>query len=249
MRADEGTRDFTLLGQTVNSYHRGGRGRDTDFADLLEAVAGVSGVERIRFISPHPHYMTDRVIRAMAEVSQVCEALHLPVQSGSNRMFRAMLRNYTREGYLDLVDRLREAMPGLTLSTDLIVGFPGESEEDFQETLSLIEEVGFDWAFVFKYSPRQGTPAAAMAWEPDLVERRHQVCLERVESIGARRRQRLEGRREEVLVESAGQGRTRGNYKVRVAGGAKVGETVPVVITDARRATLEGERAGEAVSR
>src|SRR5215813_1305125 len=132
-RVAEGAREVTLLGQTVNSYHRdGSKGRDTDFADLLEAVASVDGVERIRFISPHPYYMTDRVIDAMARLPQVCESLHLPVQSGSNPLLKKMLRNYTREHYLRLVDKLRTAMPGMSISTDIIVGFPGESEEDFR---------------------------------------------------------------------------------------------------------------------
>src|SRR5881296_4560612 len=128
-RVAEGAREITLLGQTVNSY-RSGTAR---FADLLEAVATVEGVERIRFISPHPYYMTDRVIDSMAEVPQVCEALHLPVQSGSTTMLRKMLRTYTREQYLDLLSRLRRAMPGMTISTDVIVGFPGETDADFRE--------------------------------------------------------------------------------------------------------------------
>ena len=242
MRVEEGTRDFTLLGQTVNSYHRnGGRGRHTDFAALLEAVAGVPGVGRIRFISPHPYYMTDRVIDAMASIPAVCEGLHLPVQSGSNSVLRAMLRNYTREQYVELVARLRDAMPGLVLSTDLIVGFPGEGDADFEKTLSLVEDVGFDWAFVFKYSPRQGTPAAGLpSWPDDVVEARHRECLERVERIAIGNRSRFVGTTQEVLIEDGGFGRTRGNYKVRVDGDLPAGELVDVVITNAERATLEG---------
>jgi tRNA-2-methylthio-N6-dimethylallyladenosine synthase len=132
MRVDEGTRDFTLLGQTVNSYHRDGRGgRDTDFAMLLEEVATVAGVERIRFISPHPYYMTDRVIETMAEVPSVCDWLHLPVQSGSNAMLKSMQRNYSREQYIELVGKLRQAMPNLVLSTDLIVGVSGRDRCGF----------------------------------------------------------------------------------------------------------------------
>src|SRR5437867_2226526 len=128
-RVREGAREITLLGQTVNSYHRdGARGRNTDFADLLEAAAGVAGVERIRFMSPHPYYMTDRVIDAMSGVPQVCEALHLPVQSGSTAMLRKMLRTYTRDQYLNLLSRLRRAMPGMTITTDIILGFPGETD-------------------------------------------------------------------------------------------------------------------------
>src|SRR5437764_178829 len=155
-RVSEGAREITLLGQTVNSY-RHGRHR---FDDLLRTVGGVDGVERIRFISPHPYYMTDRVIETMAAVPQVCESLHLPVQSGSNTMLKAMMRNYTREHYAALVDKMRHTMPGMTLSTDIIVGFPGETEDDFRQTLLMIEELRFDWGFIFKYSGRQGTPAA-----------------------------------------------------------------------------------------
>ena len=241
MRVAEGAQEFTLLGQTVNSYRADGRrGRDTDFAALLEAVAGVDGVERIRFISPHPYYMTDRVIDRMASVPAVCEGLHLPVQSGSNSVLRAMLRNYTREQYVELVARLRDAMSGLVLSTDLIVGFPGETEADFARTLSLVDEVGFDWAFVFKYSPRQGTPAAGLEpWPEDIVEARHQACLERVERIALGKRARWRGAVAEVLIEEGHLGRTRGNHKVHVDGEVAAGETLEVVITNTDRATLE----------
>src|SRR5262245_6897784 len=147
-RVLEGAREITLLGQTVNSYRHG----VSRFSDLLQAVGAVDGVDRVRFISPHPYYMTDRVIETMASVPQVCESLHLPVQSGSNLMLKMMARNYIREQYVALVRKLRLAMPGMTLSTDIIVGFPGETEDDFQLTLSLIEEVEFDWGFIFKYS-------------------------------------------------------------------------------------------------
>jgi tRNA-2-methylthio-N6-dimethylallyladenosine synthase len=242
-RVREGAREITLLGQTVNSYHRDGmRGRGTDFADLLEAVAGVEGVERIRFISPHPYYMTDRVIDAMATVPQVCEALHLPVQSGSTSMLRRMLRNYTRDSYLELIARLRRAMPEITLSTDVIVGFPGETESDFQETLSLLREVQFDWGFVFKYSPRAGTPAAKLeSWPEELIEERHRECLDLLERVAAARRSRFQGTVQEVLVEEAGFGRTRGNCKVQVEGVTRVGETIPVQISNIQKTTLEGK--------
>jgi tRNA-2-methylthio-N6-dimethylallyladenosine synthase len=241
-RVREGAREITLLGQTVNSYHRDGmRGRGTDFADLLEAVGAVEGVERVRFISPHPYYMTDRVIQAMAEAPEVCEALHLPVQSGSTALLRRMQRNYTREGYLELVGKLRRAMPEMTISTDVIVGYPGESEEDFRETLSLIEEVGFDFCFVFKYSSRAGTPAAGLEGFPEeLIEERHQECLALAERIASEKRARWVGTVQEVLVEEEGFGRTRGNAKVEVRGEAKVGDTVPVVIERAEKTTFEG---------
>ena len=242
-RVREGVREITLLGQTVNSYHsNGSRGRDTDFADLLEAVAGIDGVERIRFMSPHPYYMTDRVIESMAKVPQVCEALHLPVQSGSTSMLRKMQRNYSRDEYLQLVDNLRLAMPGMTISTDIIVGFPGETESDFQETLSLIEEAQFDWGFIFKYSAREGTPAADLpCFSTELIEARHQECLAVTDRIALKKRSKLSGTIQEVLVEEESFGRTRGNYKVHVTGDARPGDTAKTRITDTERPTLEGK--------
>ena len=153
--AAQGTTEVTLLGQTVNSYHDGTR----DFADLLRAVGQVDGIRRIRFTSPYPTDFTDRVVAAMAETPAVCEHVHLPVQSGSNAVLRRMLRRYTREEYLEVVARLRQAMPGITFSTDIIVGFPGETEAQFSETLSLLGEAGFDDAYTFRYSVRDGTPA------------------------------------------------------------------------------------------
>ena len=241
-RVQEGAREITLLGQTVNSYHRdGARGGGTDFADLLEAVAAVEGVERIRFMSPHPYYMTDRVIQAMAATPAVCDALHLPVQSGSNVMLKRMLRNYTREHYCTLIEKLRTSMPGMTLSTDIIVGFPGETDQDFAETLSLIREIDFNWGFIFKYSTREGTPAAHWDSLPEqLIEERHQQCLELVESISTRRRAALLDSVHDVLIEEGRFGRTRTNYRVQVAGDVAPGETVSVRITNAQRATLEG---------
>jgi len=249
-RANQGVREVTLLGQTVNSYHRGGsKGRDTDFSDLLEAVACVDGIERIRFISPHPYYMTERVIGAMAQVRAVCEGLHLPVQSGSNTILKSMLRNYTCDHYLKLVARLRSAMPDIVISTDLIVGFPGETEEDFRRTLSLIKEVNFDWGFVFKYSPRQGTLAADLPLHPiELIEERHHECLDLVERIGLKRRSRLIGSIQEVLVEEDNFGRTRGNYKMKVDRVISPGDIVRAVVTNVDHATLGGECVAEPIS-
>src|SRR3989441_7310578 len=212
-RVSEGAREITLLGQTVNSY----RHAQYRFADLLGAVAHVDGVERIRFISPHPYYMTDRVIETMASVPQVCESLHLPVQSGSNTMLKAMMRNYTREQYVALVEKMRRAMPGMTLSTDIIVGFPGETEDDFRQTLSLIEELQFDWGFIFKYSTREGTPAANLEGHPEeLIEERHRRCLELIDRNALEKRLKLVGTFHHVLIEELGVGRTRTNYKVHV---------------------------------
>jgi tRNA-2-methylthio-N6-dimethylallyladenosine synthase len=240
-RVREGAREITLLGQTVNSYRSG----DSRFADLLRAVATVDGVDRVRFISPHPYYMTDRVIETMATVPEICESLHLPVQSGSNTMLKAMARNYTREHYLGLVKKMRHAMPGMTLSTDIIVGFPGETEDDFRQTLSLIEEVQFDWGFVFKYSTREGTPAAKLESYPEpLIEERHQRCLELVDRIALAKRSKLVGTEQDVLVEESSFGRTRTNYKVHINGDVASiapGEEVRQCIINAQRATLEGE--------
>ena len=247
--ARTGVRDFTLLGQTVNSYHRDSAGgRDSDFADLLESVAAVEGVERIRFMSPHPYYMTDRVVEAMASIPAVCEGLHLPVQSGSTSILKSMLRNYTCESYLELVGKLRSRMPDIVISTDLIVGFPGETEDDFKQTLSLIDAARFDWAFVFKYSPREGTPAAAMESYPvRLIEERHQECLDRVEAIALERRANLVGSLQEVLIEEPNFGRTRGNYKTHVDSAPSPGETVQVTVTSGDHATLESVRASHEI--
>jgi tRNA-2-methylthio-N6-dimethylallyladenosine synthase len=237
-RVSEGAREITLLGQTVNSYRHG----QHRFSDLLKAVAEVEGVERVRFISPHPYYMTDRVIETMATVPEICESLHLPVQSGSNTMLKAMARNYTREHYVDLIEKMRQVMPGMTLSTDIIVGFPGETEEDFRQTLSMIEELRFDWGFIFKYSSREGTPAANLECLPqELIEERHQRCLELVDGIALEQRSKLIGTWHEVLVEENDFGRTRSNYKVHVNDKVAPGDEVRVRITNAQRATLQGE--------
>ena len=237
-RLSEGAREITLLGQTVNSY-RDGQYR---FADLLQAVARVDGVDRIRFMSPHPYYMTDRVIETMATVPPVCESLHLPVQSGSNAMLKAMMRNYTREDYVELIEKMRKAMPGTTISTDIIVGFPGETEEDFRRTLSLVEEMQFDWGFIFKYSAREGTPAANLGSLPQrLIEERHRRCLELVDRIALEKRSKQIGTTHDVLVEEQNFGRTRTNYRVHVNGNVASGEEVRVRITNAQRVTLEGD--------
>jgi tRNA-2-methylthio-N6-dimethylallyladenosine synthase len=192
-------------------------------------------------MSPHPYYMTDRVIESMAKVPQVCEALHMPVQSGSTALLKKMARNYSRDEYLRLIEKLRVAMPDITISTDIIVGFPGETDEDFRETLSLIEEAQLDWGFIFKYSQRDGTPAADMPCFPtELIEARHQECLAVSDRIALVRRSKLAGTVQEVLIEDDNYGRTRGNYKVHLSGEGRPGETVMTRITDIERPTLEG---------
>ncbi len=174
MLAASGASEVTLLGQTVNSYHDGTH----DFGDLLRAVGAVDGIRRLRFTSPYPTDFTPRVIAAMAETPAVCEHVHLPAQSGSNAVLRRMLRRYSRGRYLEVVAELRAAIPDITISTDLIVGFPGETESDFAETLTLVDEAGFDEAYTFLYSRREGTPAVRI---PDPVP----------EELGAERLQRL----------------------------------------------------------
>ncbi len=196
-----GTTEVVLLGQTVNSYHDGG----ADFADLLRAVGAVDGIRRVRFTSPHPNDFSDRVIAAMAETAAVCEHVHLPMQSGSSRVLRRMLRRYTREGYLECVARLRDAIPGVALTTDVIVGFPGETDADFMETLDVVHAVGFDDAFTFKFSPRDGTPATrfpASDTVPDEVAAERLARLIAAVRTGARARNlALLGTQHEVLVE------------------------------------------------
>jgi tRNA-2-methylthio-N6-dimethylallyladenosine synthase len=244
--AGEGVREVTLLGQNVNSY---GRDLGTDFSYLLRAVDAVDGIERIRFTSPHPKDFRRPVIDAMAECAAVCEHAHLPLQSGSTRILKAMRRTYSRERYLKLVDELRAAIPDLALTTDIIVGFPGETEADFRETLEVVREVGFDGAFTFVYSPRAGTEAAAMADQvPDEVKReRIERLVEVVQRVAAERNESRIGFVEEVLVEGPSRtdpsllrGRTRRNTTVNFTGEADAGELVDVLIERATSTTLAG---------
>ena len=213
-----GASEVTLLGQTVNSWQQGGH----DFADLLRAVGAVDGVRRVRFTSPYPTDFTDRVIEAMATVPAVCEHVHLPVQSGANGVLKRMLRRYTREQYLEVVARLRAAMPRVTLSTDIIVGFPGETEEQFAETVSLVEAAGFDDAYTFKYSVRDGTPAVKLRDHvpDDVASERLDRLIATVRQQGRARNLAWVGSEQEVLVERPARrgammlGRTRSNHLV-----------------------------------
>ncbi|MFL5948273.1 MAG: tRNA (N6-isopentenyl adenosine(37)-C2)-methylthiotransferase MiaB [Gaiellaceae bacterium] len=244
--AREGVRELTLLGQNVNSY---GRDVGSDFAELLRACDAVEGIDRIRFTSPHPKDFRAPVIAAMAECESVCEHAHLPLQSGSTRVLKAMRRTYTRERYLRLVGELRSAIPDLALTTDLIVGFPGETEAEFEETVSAVEEVGYDGAFTFVYSPRQRTEAASMAGQvPEEVKRvRIERLIEVVQRVAEARNRERVGRVEEALVEGPSRtdasllrGRTRRNTIVNFAGTASPGELVPVTIEAATSTTLKG---------
>jgi tRNA-2-methylthio-N6-dimethylallyladenosine synthase len=244
--AAAGVKEVTLLGQNVNSY---GRDLGTGFAELLRAVDGVEGIERVRFTSPHPKDFRRDVIEAMAESAAVCEHAHLPLQSGSTRILKAMRRTYSRERYLRLVDELRAGIPDLALTTDIIVGFPGETERDFEETLEVAEDVRFDGAFTFVYSPRQGTEAATMPDQvPDGVKReRIERLVETVQRIAQECNRERIGRVEEVLVEGPSRtdsallrGRTRRNVTVNFSGTSAPGELVGVTLDGATSTTLKG---------
>jgi tRNA-2-methylthio-N6-dimethylallyladenosine synthase len=248
--AADGVSEITLLGQNVNSW-----GRDltpdlrTEFGELLRACDAVPGIERIRFTSPHPKDFRTPVISAIADCDAVCEHVHLPLQSGSPQILKAMRRTYTPDRYLALVDRLRDAIPDLALGTDIIVGFPGESDNDFEQTLALVEQVRFDSAFTFIYSPRAGTEAAAM---PDQVpEPEKHARLERlvdiVQRLAAERNADRIGTVEEVLVEGTSRtdstllrGRTRRNTMVNFTGSGEVGDLVDVLIESTTSTTLRG---------
>jgi len=244
--ARAGVKELTLLGQNVNSY---GRDVDSSFEELLRACDAVEGIERIRFTSPHPKDFRAPVIAAMAECNSVCEHAHLPLQSGSTRVLKAMRRTYSRERYLRLADELRAAIPDLALTTDLIVGFPGETAAEFEETITAVEQVGYDGAFTFVYSPRQGTEAASMDEQvPEDVKReRIERLVEVVQRVAETRNRERVGRVEQVLVEGPSRtdptvlrGRTRRNTTVNFAGSGEPGELVPVTIEAATSTTLKG---------
>jgi len=247
----DGCREVTLLGQNVNSY-----GKDlpeqADFPELLQRVDRESGLARIRFMTSHPRDFTEKLIGVMAEGQHICEHVHLPVQSGSNRILELMNRGYTREHYRELVLLLRSYLPGCALTTDLIVGFPGETESEFQETLELVEEVGFDAAFTFLYSPRRGTPAAVMPGQvPEGAKKeRFARLLEVQNSCGLERNRALVGSVVEVLTEGQSKtdpgvmtGRTRTNKTVNFTGlEVAAGELAAVEITAAHTWSLLGRR-------
>jgi tRNA-2-methylthio-N6-dimethylallyladenosine synthase len=249
--AADGVLEVTLLGQNVNSYGRDLRPERATFAQLLEKVDALDGIERIRYTSPHPKDMREDVIRAHAELDSVCEHIHLPLQSGSSRILKAMRRTYDRERYLDRVALIREHVPDAALTTDIIVGFPGETEEDFAQTLDVVEQVGYDSAFTFVFSPRRGTEAADLTEgivpHPVKVERMERL-LEVVQRRARERAQRFVGRMVEVLVEGPSRtdperlrGRTRHNKAVNFSGLAVPGELTEVEITAATSQTLSGE--------
>jgi tRNA-2-methylthio-N6-dimethylallyladenosine synthase len=253
---DQGVKEVTLLGQIVTSYGRAGIRRKNGksaFVQLLEAVHDVEGIERIRFTSPHPKGFGDDLVQAYRDLPKLCEHAHLPVQSGSNRILKAMNRGYSREWYLKIIDKLRAAQPKIAISTDIIAGFPGETEEDFEQTASLMREVEFDQAYIFKYSKRRDTPAADMPDQlsDDVKEQRNQSLLQILNERMARKNQELVGQTVEILVEGRSEkggkrmfGRTRTNRIVLFDGGERhKGELLPVRIERATTITLYGDPA------
>jgi tRNA-2-methylthio-N6-dimethylallyladenosine synthase len=247
--AADGVRELTLLGQNVNSYGRDLRPERASFSQLLRELDAIDGIDRIRYTSPHPKDMREDVILAHAELRSVCEHIHLPLQSGSSRVLKAMRRTYSRERYLDRVALIREYVPDCALTTDIIVGFPGETDSEFEETLSLVDEVGYDGAFTFIYSPRRGTEAATLLDHvPHEVQvERMQRLVEVVQRRAHERAQRFVGRTMDVLVEGPSRhdparlrGRTRHNKVVNFDGVAAPGELVQVEITGATSQTLTG---------
>ena len=246
----KGYKEITLLGQNVNSY---GKGLDDniDFASLLRRVNKIDGLERIRFMTSHPKDLNLDVIKAVSECEKVCEHIHIPVQSGSSRILKAMNRHYDREQYLDLIAEIKKMLPGVAITTDIIVGFPGETEEDFKETLSLVEEVGFDSAFTFIYSVRKGTPAEKMSEQipEDIKHERFNRLVEVVNKACALRNSEYEGKVYEVLVEDLSKnddnrfsGRTRTGKLVNFKGDkSDIGKILDVRITKAHTFSLNGE--------
>ncbi|MEK6229465.1 MAG: tRNA (N6-isopentenyl adenosine(37)-C2)-methylthiotransferase MiaB [Actinomycetota bacterium] len=250
-QADEGVREVTLLGQNVNSYGRDlPVGEKATFAELLAMVDAVEGIDRVRYTSPHPKDMREDVIRAHAELPSLCEHIHLPLQSGSSRVLKAMKRTYNRERYLDRVAMIREIVPDCAISTDIIVGFPGETGAELEETLEVVEQVRYDSAFTFNYSPRRGTAAAELDGQvPHEVKReRMERLVDLVQRLATERSQRFVGRTMEVLVEgpsrtdpSKSRGRIRHNKTVNFTGLAQPGEMADVEIASATSTTLAGE--------
>lgn len=243
----DGVKEIMLLGQNVNSYD----GNGTSFAELLKMLNDVDGLERIRFMTSNPKDLSDELIEAFAVCDKLCRNLHLPIQSGSNRVLKRMNRKYTREDYLKLIEKLRKTVPDITLSTDIIVGFPGETNEDFEETLSIVKEVEYDSAFTFIYSIRKGTPAEKFEDQIEESEkhRRFDLLVNAVNEISEKKNKAYQDRVEKVLVDSVSKndkstltGRTDGFKLVNFAGKKElIGSLVDVKITDAKTFSLFGE--------
>ncbi len=244
-KAALGAREILLLGQTVNSWHaRGDDGRERCFSDLLRSVATVEGVARVRFESPHPHFLDDELIDAFAETQQACDHVHMPVQSGSDRILSLMRRNYTAASFLERIKRLRAAAPAIEVGTDIIVGFPTETDEDFEKTLDLVAHLRPATAYTFKYSARAGTEAANKmpddvpeSVKEDRLARLNELCDGLTEAAMNRR----VGRTVEVLDESGGYGRTRDGFRVKWGAPAQLGSLRMVRITGTMKRTLLGD--------
>jgi len=259
--AGRGVREITLLGQIVTSYGRrlagtpgATAGAASPFVQLLERIHEIDGVARIRFTSPHPRGFRQDLVEAYGRLTKLCDYVHLPLQSGSDRILRAMNRPYTRERYLEIVAALRAVRPNMAFSTDIIVGFPGETAEDFEETRAAFSAVNYDMAYIFKYSIRSGTPAATLPGQvsEEVKESRNQMLLRLLEQNSYRRNQALVGTEQEVLVEGPDRkglrymGRTRGNRTVHFAGAERlIGQLVPIRIDRATTSVLYGEVRGE----
>lgn len=247
----DGVKEVTLLGQNVNSYKGSGENGQADFADLIYMLAEIDGLERIRFMTSHPKDLSDKLIEAFKNCDKLCKYVHLPVQAGSSKVLKEMNRKYTREHYLDLVKKLRAAVPDITISTDIIVGFPGETEEEFEETLSLVKEVEYDSAFTFLYSVREGTPAARREDQvpEDVKHARFNRLVDAINEISAKKNAAYVGKVEKVLVdgesrskEGTYEGRTDGFKLVNFTGGADLaGKIVDVQITDSNTFSLTGK--------
>ena len=247
----DGVTEIMLLGQNVNSYGKG-LPQEITFADLLRKVNEIEGLERIRFMTSHPKDLSDDLIQAMADCEKVCSHLHLPLQSGSSRILKKMNRHYTKEDYLLLVKKIREKLPEIALTTDIIVGFPGETEEDFEETLDVVSKVRYDSAYTFIYSKRSGTPAASMEDQvpEDVVKERFAKLLKVVQTISAERTNEKLGMTEPVLIEQVNEqdeslvtGRLSNNAVVHLPGDASmIGSIVPVLLKESKGFYYMGQR-------
>ena len=250
--AEIGVKEVCLLGQNVNSYGKGMDG-ELDFPSLLQCIDEISGIERIRFTTSHPEDLSEALVRSFSELSKLCEHIHLPFQSGSDRILKRMHRGYTKASYLEKVDRLKEVCPAIAITADVIVGFPGEEDEDFRETLGLMAQVRFDDLFSFKYSPRRGTRAAQFEdqVEDDVKQERLSVLQSMQKETTLQKHQALEGTTQEILIEGQSKqgnrdvtGRTRSNKIVNVKGDVTLaGSLIPVRIVRAFPHSLRGELA------
>jgi tRNA-2-methylthio-N6-dimethylallyladenosine synthase len=246
----DGVVEVMLLGQNVNSYGKN-LSNPVSFAQLLQQVEEIEGLQRIRFMTSHPKDLSPELLEVMKHSEKICRQLHLPLQSGSSRLLEKMNRHYTKESYLELVKRIREAVPDISLTTDIIVGFPGETEEDFSHTLDVVEQVRFDSAFTFIYSKRSGTPAAAFEDQisEDVVKERFDRLLKRVQEISSEKTAAGLGKVEDVLVEEINKqdsslvtGRTSGNYLVHFPGDSSmIGKIVPVKLRESKGFYYYGE--------